>query len=57
MTGKEFRYVLDTIEQEGFDYTFESYTDFDEIKDPEFHKLRTNFLEARKALAEYVWLE
>lgn len=54
MTGKEFRYVLETIEQEGFDYAFVNYSDFDEIKDEEFHKIRLAFLAARKALTDYI---
>lgn len=58
MTGKEFQYVLDTIENEGFEYAFTSYTDFKkEVKDPKFHKLRLAFLNATKNLAEYVGYE
>ncbi len=57
MTGKEFRHVQDTIEQEGFDYTFTSYTDFIEIKDEEFHRLIDNFITHRKALADYIGCE
>lgn len=54
MTGKEFKYVLQTIENEGFDYAFFGYSDFEEVKDSEFHKLRSAYLAARKALKEYV---
>lgn len=55
MTGSEFRYVLDTIDNEGFDYAFTGYTNFkDEVKDPEFHRLRMAYLEAAQALADYV---
>lgn len=58
MKGKEFRYVLDTIENEGFEYAFTSYTDFKkEVKDPEFHKLRLAYLQATKDLAEYIGYE
>jgi len=57
MTGKQFRYVLETVESEGFDYTFTSYSDFEEIEDEEFHRLRQDFLDARRKLAEYIGLE
>jgi hypothetical protein len=58
MNGKEMNYVRDTIENEGFMYAFKDYTDFeDEVKDAEFHKLRKSFLDAAKALAEYVGIE
>lgn len=55
MTGKEFKYVLQTVENEGFDYAFVGYTDFkDEVIDLEFHKLRLAYLAARKALKDYI---
>lgn len=58
MTAKEFRYVLDTIDNEGFDYAFRHYTDFkDTVKDEKFHELRQAYLNAQKALAEYVGAE
>ncbi len=40
--------------EEGFNYCFDSYSDWDEIKDFEFHRLRVNYLEAAKKLNEYV---
>lgn len=57
MTGKEFQYVLNTIENEGFEYTFEGYSFFEEIKDEMFHRLRKAFLDSRKALAKYIGFE
>lgn len=42
------------IEEEGFDYCFRCYSNFDEIEDPEFHRLRILYLEAAKALEKYV---
>lgn len=57
MTPKEYKYVLDCIEYEGFDYAFTSYSHFDEIKDEEFHRLRNAYLDAREALSEYVGAE
>ncbi len=58
MTGKEFRYVLQTIENEGsLEYTFVNYSDFENIKDEEFHKLRMDYLDARAKLADFIGLE
>lgn len=57
MRGKEFKYVLDTIYEEGFEYAFVDYSEFNEIEDEEFHKLRKAYLAAREALAEYVGWE
>lgn len=57
MTKQQKRQVQDTIELEGFDYTFWGYTSFSDIKDPKFHKLREAFLAARKDLAEYVGVD
>lgn len=54
MTGKEYKYILNTIENEGFDYAFVNYSDFEEIKDPMFHQLRKDYLFARKVLKDYV---
>lgn len=55
MKGKGYKYLLDTIENEGFDYAFHSYSDFkDVISDPEFHRLREAYLKARSALVEYI---
>lgn len=46
-------YVRATVENEGFDYAFRSYSDFEDIKDEEFHELRKAYVEAANALAEY----
>ena len=42
------------IENEGIDYCFESYSNWDEIKDEEFHRLRLGFLQYMKEIREYV---
>ena len=57
MTGKEFNLVRSCINKEGFDYCFEGYSDFKEIKDLEFHRLRNNYLIAREALIDYLGWE
>lgn len=54
MKAREFTYVQDAVEAEGFGYAFLHYSDFQEIKDGEFHKLRENFEEAAHALADYI---
>lgn len=54
MRGKDYQYILDTVDNEGFGYAFLHYSDFLEIKDEEFHKLRENFEEAAHALADYI---
>lgn len=57
MKAKDARNVCDTIDNEGFDYTFQHYSHFGEIKDEEFHKLRVAYVQAAKDLAEYIGLE
>lgn len=47
-------YVADIIDCEGFEYAFVHYSNFDDVKDEEFHKLRLAFIEARKKLQEYI---
>jgi len=42
------------MDEEGFDYCFESYSHWDEIKDKEFHRLRLDFLRSMKELREYI---
>ena len=50
MTEDEKSEVMTTVDSEGFDYAFCDYSNFDEIKDEEFHKLRKEFKEASKKL-------
>lgn len=58
MTAKEFIYVRDIIDQEGFHYAFEGYSDFKEISDEKFHELRQAYLKAAADLSEYLgWPE
>ena len=42
------------MDEEGFDYCFENYSNWDEIKDEEFHRLRLGFLQYMKEIREYV---
>ena len=54
---KGFAGVIDTIENEGFDYAFTSYSNFETVKDEKFHELRRAFLKAREELQEYLGVE
>ncbi len=54
MKKKEQQYVHDTIDNEGFHYAFVHYSDFEEIADPEFHRLREEYKKASRALADYL---
>ena len=54
MTGKELDYVRDTVENEGFDYAFRHYSDFEDIKDKKFHELRKAYAKAAEALVEFL---
>jgi hypothetical protein len=42
------------MRNEGIGYCFESYSNWDEIKDEEFHRLRLGFLQYMKEIREYV---
>lgn len=51
---KNAKRVKSAIEQEGIDYCFESYSDWSEIENNEFHALRENYLNARRRLLSFV---
>lgn len=42
------------MRDEGIGYCFEHYSEFEEIKDEEFHRLRLEFLKSVKNIREYV---
>jgi hypothetical protein len=54
MTRDDAIYISGIIKEEGFDYCFESYSDFKDIDDEEFHKLRNDYLTAMKKLFNYI---
>lgn len=54
MDDDTFIYLKSRINQEGFDYCFMKYSNFKEIEDPHFHKLRLEYIEAHKRLQAYV---
>lgn len=49
-----FERVKYRMNEEGFHYCFEGYSNWTEIDDPIFHALRENYLEATKRLRDYV---
>jgi hypothetical protein len=51
---EDMEYIKRKISNEGFEYSFVNYSDFKEVEDEEFHKLRTKFLKAREELLNYV---
>ena len=57
MKNSDKEELLARIDNEGFDYVFVHYSNFEFIKDKEFHELRKKFLEARENLANYIGLE
>lgn len=54
MKKDDARYVLATIENEGFNYCFVHYSNFEDIKDEEFHVLRRNYLKAIDDMNDYL---
>lgn len=54
MKKEDAKYVLSTIDNEGFDYCFNNYSSFDEISDEEFHNLRKAYLASGEALLKYL---
>lgn len=57
MTGKEFHSILSVVDQEGFDYAFRHYSDFADVQDSEFHRLRKAYVDAANDLRHYLGLE
>ena len=54
MTDEEKEYVLDAIENEGFDYAIRHYIGFGNVKDKQFHKLREAYIKASQELEDYI---
>jgi len=47
-------YVYAMIDNEGFDYCFVNYSNFDNVEDEKFHKLRKKYLKVQKELNDYI---
>jgi hypothetical protein len=54
MSPDERKRVLDDVEHEGMHYTFASYDDYEQIRDPKFHELRIAYLRASRELLAYL---
>jgi hypothetical protein len=57
LSAKNKEYVLGIINNEGFDSSFEFYSDFKEVKDAAFHKLIKSYLNSMKSLSDYIGLD
>jgi hypothetical protein len=49
-----FKAVKYRMNNEGIDYCFNGYSNWDEIEDEEFHKLKQEFLDSMKKIRSYV---
>lgn len=49
-----FEELIYIIEQKGLHNTFKHYSDFNKIKDPEFHKLKNYYLQYADLLEQYI---
>lgn len=53
-TKEDWETVNYRIDSEGIGYCFEHYSNFDEIKDEEFHRLRKELLKSINDIRKYV---
>lgn len=54
MNTEDAQYLTDKINDEGFDYCFDGYSKWEEIKDIRFQELRKKYLDAKQALKWYI---
>lgn len=54
MTEDDKCNLLYRINDEGFDYTFDGYSDWEEVKDEKFHLIRHLYLAAKEDLLTYI---
>mgnify|MGYP003535038595 CR=1 FL=1 len=54
MTLAEKRSVRATVDNEGLSYAVTSYSDFKEVEDEEFHRLRKELVDAIKKFEKYI---
>jgi len=52
---EDFADLRSRMNQEGFHYCFKHYSNFNEIEDQEFHKLRKDYLSAAEKLEKYIF--
>ena len=51
---ESFESVRYRIREEGLDYCFKHYSDFENIEDKAFHKLRKAYIKANEEIQEYI---
>lgn len=51
---EHFELLFQKIEWEGFDYCFTDYSEWEEIKDKKFQKLRTAYVKAHEELQSFI---
>lgn len=54
MKVKDLELVVGKIGSEGFNYCFMDYSNFKEVKDKDFHKLRKEYISAVEKLTNYL---
>jgi hypothetical protein len=54
MNKQDAENILYRIREEGFDYTFDGYSDWEDVKDEHFHRLRNMYLINKEALHQYL---
>lgn len=54
MTKEDKELLLYKIDAEGFDYCFNGYSSWGDIKDENFHKLRLAYVNAQNELKQYI---
>jgi hypothetical protein len=54
MTQEELENVIGSVGKEGFDYCFQSYSNFKEVKSKKFHAIRKKYLAAAEELENYL---
>ena len=57
MKEKDMEYVRSKVDNEGFDYAFIHYSNYEDIKDKKFHELRLAYIKAAKDLSKYLGVE
>jgi hypothetical protein len=51
---KQYKNVLYRINEEGLDYCFMDYSDWNEIDDPKFQELKNNYTTAAKEIITFL---
>ena len=57
MDKHQQKVVTDVIDNEGFEYAFVHYSNFDDVENEEFHAMRKEYLKAREKLVKIIGYE